>query len=249
MGLVEAQWDMGCQVFCASTSIDASKNAKESNYCLNNERVSDKRTVIANRSRLQHTIGVSQIVWMKQVHKNRVSEVTASNKAEITGADIDACWTKEKGIGLAVLTADCLPIVVTSQSRDWLGVAHAGWKGLAEDVIGELIGCYRSPSSELVAWIGPSISQGKYEVGEDVWPMFDESFSEMTLGVSGGTDKRFLNLIAIAESQLTDAGVTKLFYSGLCSFSDVRFFSARRLQQQGTREYNGRLATVAFLKG
>ena len=79
--------------------------------------------------------------------------------------------------------------------------------------------------------------------------LFDKSFSEMTLGVSGGSDKRFLNLIAIAESQLNDAGVTKLFYSDLCSFSDVRFFSARRLQQQGTREYNGRFATVAFLKG
>ena len=61
--------------------------------------------------------------------------------------------------------------------------------------------------------------------------------------------KRFLNLVAVAESQLIEAGVVKIYPSGLCSYSDARFFSARRVQRSAIREFDGRLATVALLKG
>ena len=246
MGLIEADWDMDRQAFCASTIIDSYKNAKESNYCLNNERMPDERIVIVNRSRLQLSIGISRIVWMKQVHGKHVSEVSGLSKGEMKNTD--ACWTREKGIGLAVLTADCMPIVFVSKSQNWLGVAHAGWRGLAGGVIEALVGCYPSSPSDLIAWIGPSISKGKYEVGEDVWSIFDKRYSENDPTVSNDSSKRFLNLIAIAESQLHKAGLKEIFFSGLCSFSDTRFFSVRRFRQKQTNEYDGRIATVAFLK-
>ena len=63
------------------------------------------------------------------------------------------------------------------------------------------------------------------------------------------SEKRFLNLVSVAESQLIEAGVVKIYPSGLCSYSDARFFSARRVQRSATREFDGRLATVALLKG
>ena len=249
MALIEADWGLDAQVFCGSTTIVSAKKLKESNYCLNNERAEDAKIVIANRYRLQNLIGASHIVWMKQIHGKRVVEVGSSDKAEL--ADTDACWTRERGIGLAVLTADCLPVVITSEIRDWLGIAHAGWRGLASGIIGELISCYSYSSSELVAWIGPSISKEKYEVGQEVWSIFDEQHSDSLLMDSSDSSpgKRFLNLVAVAESQLIEAGVVKIYPSGLCSYSDVRFFSARRFQGSATKEFDGRLATVALLKG
>tara|TARA_A100001011_G_scaffold61037_1_gene60913 strand:+ start:270 stop:1019 length:750 start_codon:yes stop_codon:yes gene_type:complete len=249
MELIEAGWELEAQVFCGSTIIDSSKSSIDSNYCLNNERAGDKETVITNRNRLQNLIGASHVVWMKQVHGNRVVEVGASDKAELP--DTDACWTREQGIGLAVLTADCLPIVIASEKQDWLGIAHAGWKGLASGVIGELISCYPSSSSELVGWIGPSISKINYEVGREVWSLFDERHSENVLRDSFdfGVGKRLLNLVSVAESQLNQAGVDKLFSSDLCSYSDSRFFSARRFQRSYIKRVDGRLATVALLQG
>ena len=249
MALIEADWGLDAQAFCGSTTISSSKKLKESNYCLNNERAEDEKIVIANRYRLQNLIGASHIAWMKQIHGKRVVEVDSSDKAEL--ADTDACWTKERGIGLAVLTADCLPVVITSEKRDWLGIAHAGWRGLALGIIGELISCYSYSPSELVAWIGPSISKEKYEVGQEVWSMFDEQHSDHFMRHSSDSrpGKRFLNRVSVAESQLIEAGVCKVYSSGLCSYSDTRFFSARRVQRSATREFDGRLATVALLKG
>ena len=249
MALIEADWGLDAQVFCGSTTIGASKKPRESNYCLNNERAEDEEIVIANRNRLQNLIGASHIAWMKQIHGKHVVEVGISDRAEL--ADTDACWTRERGIGLAVLTADCLPIVITSEKRDWLGIAHAGWRGLASGIIGELISCYLYSPSELVAWIGPSISKEKYEVGQEVWSIFDEQHSDSVLMDSSdsSSEKRFLNLVSVAENQLIEAGVGKVYSSGLCSYSDARFFSARRVQRSATKEFDGRLATVALLKG
>ena len=249
MGLIEANWGLGARVFCGSTIIGSSKRLRDSNYCLNNERAEDAKIVIANRYRLQNLIGASHIVWMKQIHGKHVVKVGISDKAEL--ADTDACWTRERGIGLAVLTADCLPVVITSEKRDWLGIAHAGWRGLASGIIGELISCYSYSPSELVAWIGPSISKEKYEVDQEVWSMFDRQHSDHFMRHSSDPrpGKRFLNLVAVAESQLIEAGVGKVYSSGLCSYSDARFFSARRVQRSATREFDGRLATVALLKG
>ena len=249
MALIEADWGLDAQVFCGSTTIGSSKKLRESNYCLNNERAEDEEIVIANRYRLQNLIGASRITWMKQIHGKRVVEVGSSDKAEL--ADTDACWTRERGIGLAVLTADCLPVVITSEKRDWLGIAHAGWRGLALGIIGKLISCYSCSSSELVAWIGPSISKKKYEVGQEVWSIFEEQHPDSVLMDSSdsSSEKRFLNLVSVAESQLIEAGVGMVYSSGLCSYSDARFFSARRVQRSATREFDGRLATVALLKG
>ena len=236
-------------MFCGSTIIDSSKNSRDSNYCSNHERAGDREFVITNQNRLKNLIGASHIVWMNQVHGNHVVEVGVSDKAEL--ADTDACWTREQGIGLAVLTADCLPIVIASEKQDWLGIAHAGWKGLASGVIGDLISCYPSSSSELVGWIGPSISKINYEVGREVWSLFDERHSENVVRSSSdsGAGKHLLDLVSVAESQLNQAGVGKLFSSGLCSYSDSRFFSARRFQRSDMKEFDGRFATVALLQG
>ena len=68
-------------------------------------------------------------------------------------------------------------------------------------------------------------------------------------GVHFGHQTRFWNLVSVAETQLIKAGVGKVYSSGLCSYSDARFFSARRVQRSATREFDGRLATVALLKG
>ena len=249
MALIEADWGLDAQVFCGATTIGSSRKLRESNYCLNNERAEDEEIVIANRNRLQNLIGASHIAWMKQIHGKHVVEVGISDRAEL--ADTDACWTRERGIGLAVLTADCLPVVITSEKRDWLGIAHAGWRGLASGIIDELISCYLYSPSELVAWIGPSISKEKYEVGQEVWSIFHEQHSDHVMRHSSDSrpGKRFLNLGAVAESQLIEAGVVKIYPSGLCSYSDARFFSARRAQRSAIRVFDGRLATVALLKG
>ena len=154
--------------------------------------------------------------WLNQVHSNHCIEIDRCD-----GREGDAAFTQEKGAVLAVMTADCLPILVASGEGEFVGVIHAGWRGLASGVIKSAIRAM--PASDLHVWFGPAIGPCHYEVGNDVRSKFGET------GILKKGGKWTLDLYAVAREQLHAEGVSKISGGDYCTYCDEgRFFSHRR---------------------
>jgi len=197
----------------------------------------DPAAVDANRRDLQALLP-SAPLWLSQVHGRRV--IRGANW--YAGVEADAIWTDKRDQVLAILTADCLPLLLVDSQTGIVGAAHAGWRGLAADVPGHLVRAMPVRPENLAAWIGPGIGAEHYVVGESVRAAFlalspdlDCAFSTDELG------QIHCDLPGIAGRLLAQAGVTTVVDCGLCTASDAeRFFSYRR---DGTC---GRMATVIW---
>jgi polyphenol oxidase len=184
----------------------------------------DERRVGENRSRLARAVGLhrERIAMGWQVHGTDVLEwdgPPARGGYAYPGAElmeVDAHTTRVGGVGLLVLVADCLPVALVSPGR--AAMVHCGWRGLAGGIIERALGFFEEPPA---AAVGPGIGRCCYEVGPEVL----ERFSAMK-GVAAG---RMLDLRAIADAKLRDAGVARVEHVDLCtSCRGDLFFSHRR---------------------
>ena len=161
--------------------------------------------------------------WLDQIHSAICLD------ADVAGADglaaqttADACVTRRRGQVLAVMAADCLPVLLTNRDGSAVAVAHAGWRGLADGILASVIAAF--DAGQIMAWLGPAIGPCHYEVGASVRECFpsDVGFVLMENG------QYRMDLYQIARSQLESRGVA-VFGGGLCTYCDpVRFFSYRR---------------------
>jgi hypothetical protein len=186
----------------------------------------DSADVQANRDALQQHIGAQRIQWLDQIHSCDCIQSTFSTARSTPQAD--AMWTDSSGLALAILTADCLPILLWAPQQSVVAAVHAGWRGLRDGVIETLVGSLPVSAGSLHAWIGPCISQNCYEVGEEVWSQFVARDPGALRPVSGQVDKRLMNLSLIAAQRLTALGLTHIRQSGFCTHADPRFYSYRR---------------------
>lgn len=208
--------------------------------------VGDDPTAVAdNRRRLQADTRCLRIQWLNQVHGTACIQSTAENWRSVP--DADAAWTTERRLGLAILTADCVPVVLCDRRASVLAVAHGGWRGLVSGVIEQLVAQLPVAPDELLAWLGPAIGPDAYEVGPEVAEAVIERVgsasgeaSPLRRGVSG--DRWQLDLFALSTQLLGDCGITSVYSQRLCTASDRRFFSYRR---DGV---TGRMATLAWLR-
>lgn len=185
-----------------------------------------RQAVVANRAALAEELGV-ELTFVRQVHGRDVVEVDGPDRQLI---EADGQVTANRGIGLAMLAADCLPVAVASQHA--VAMLHAGWRGLAAGVIEEGVQALRELDGDgpLHAAIGPGAGPCCYEVGDEVRARF-------------GTRERTLDLKAIARTQLEAAGVESVHDVGLCTMcSPELFFSHRR-----DKGVTGRQAGIAWL--
>lgn len=199
-------------------------------------------------------------VWLSQVHGTRVIDADDVNQCHEEGAAprADASVTSQPGRVLAVLTADCLSVVVADEAGRVVGAAHAGWKGLAGGVLEAMLielqrkrqECGLAQSSGWRAWIGPGIGAGAFQVGEDV---------RLAFGQDGDPHAGFFtadptelgkwraDLAGLAKQRLLRLGVREIESSGCCTVTDQtsdktkKFFSYRRDRQ------TGRMATLVWL--
>ena len=198
---------------------------------LTDDRPEDVRR---NRRTLADELGV-EFAYIRQVHGTDV--ITTSAPSLGAQADADAQATASTGVAPMVMTADCLPIAVAGGGA--VAVIHAGWRGLADGVIGAAVAALRKLGSggEPVAAIGPGAGACCYEVGEEVHVRF-ASYGELA------RRGRNLDLKAVARAQLEAAGASAVHDVGLCTICSDRsvFFSHRR-----DRGVTGRQAGVAWL--
>lgn len=165
-------------------------------------------------------------VWLRQVHG--IQAVNAALAA--AGTVADACFTRDSNVVCAVTIADCLPLLLAHDAGEAVGIAHAGWRGLAAGVIEATIAAMGVPAERILAWLGPAIGPTVYEVGEEVRAAFLERDEGAAAAFSPARAGHWrLDLYAVAKQRLAARGATRVFGGGLCTCSDPeRFFSYRR---------------------
>ncbi len=197
----------------------------------------DAQSVHANRKLLIEEAGLpGPPVWMRQAHETRCLRLEGLVDDEPTA---DAAVATTAGRVCAVLTADCLPILLCAKDGSQIGAVHAGWRGLSAGVIENALQTF-PPQTQLIAWLGPAIGPHAYEVGADVLNAFgDDAAGDAFCPASDG--KYLADLYRLASTRLETAGVD-VHGGGFCTFSDEeRFFSYRR---DGV---TGRMASVIWM--
>lgn len=198
--------------------------------------------VLQNRSILRAGLPAEPI-WLKQIHGITVS-TPASRNASVNGPfEADASVTNIPNEVLAILTADCMPVLLASKNGDVIGAAHAGWRGLSGGVLENTIQEMCSLSKGLIprdisVWMGPAIGPTAFEVGEDVLQAFASQSQDILLEafqpVNGSPEKYLANLYLLAEGRLRSLGVEQIYGGGFCTVNDpAHFFSYRRDKQTG----------------
>lgn len=191
----------------------------------------DPQRVAENRRRFVAASGIgAEPGWLTQVHGTAVR--IAGDTAPI---EADAAIAREPGATVAVLTADCLPILLCADSGDEIAAVHAGWRGLAAGIVAATIAHMKTRPQRLLAWFGPAISQPAFEVGDEVRAAFhaDDPGSGGCF-VPNERGRWQADLYGLARRRLEAAGVAAIYGGGLCTFGDSeRFFSYRRDGQCG----------------
>jgi YfiH family protein len=241
---VEAGWDAPPGVHAFTTTRAGGVSAGR--YAHNNlaTHTGDVAEAVARNRRelLAAMPGCAHVQWLDQVHGTRC--IRASRASTVAVPEADAAWTAEPGLGLAIQTADCLPIVIASVEGHAIGAVHAGWRGLADGVIARAVEAIVEGigAAQLIAWIGPGIGRDAYEVGADVRSaLADCAIPDRVMRPRAAAGKWLLDLQALAVEQLARAGVAPVTTEPACTYGDQRFYSYRR---DGV---TGRMATVVWI--
>ena len=179
----------------------------------------------AGRLRLRALLP-AQPVWLRQVHGTGVVDAARAS----AGTAADASCTRGKNIVCAVMAADCMPVLFADERGSVVGIAHAGWRGLCAGVIEATIAKMGTPASGILAWLGPAIGPGAYEIGAEVRAAFVDREARAAAAFQPTRPGHWsLDLYALARQRLAALGVTRVFGGGLCTASDpARFYSYRR---------------------
>ncbi|WP_292979424.1 peptidoglycan editing factor PgeF [Nitrosomonas sp.] len=188
----------------------------------------DPLIVQQNRSQLRQYLPEDPC-WLTQVHGTKSIWVDSGNET----LEADAAMSRHPGVVCAVLVADCLPVMLCDQAGSVVGVAHAGWRGLAGGVIENTVKELRkfSHSDQLMAWLGPAISSRYFEVGDEVRTRFAEYDPQAVCAFLPGKEKGkwYANLFDLARQRLRHSGVEQVYGGNYCTFSDPeKFYSYRR---------------------
>ena len=203
----------------------------------------DADAVAANRRALRGALELpAEPLWLSQVHGTSV--VDAGNGSGETPPEADASISLVPDRACAVLTADCLPVLLAAKDGGAVAAAHAGWRGLAAGVLEAVVARLGVPPDTLLAWLGPAISQPAYEVGDEVRAAFVADDPEAAKAFLPNARGRWqADLYALARRRLSAAGVGAVYGGGECTYGDAdRFFSYRR----GAR--CGRMASIILLR-
>ncbi|MEE4360912.1 MAG: peptidoglycan editing factor PgeF [Pseudomonadales bacterium] len=203
-----------------------------------------------NRRRLMAALGVDGIAFLRQVHGRTVARIDAPPAPEVPPPEADAAVTSLPGVAVAVLTADCLPVLFAAEDGARVGAAHAGWRGLAAGVLEATLEALERPAGQITAWLGPAIGPDAFEVGPEVREAFLEvrgtraSVDRVRDAFTPGRGDRWqADLWALARLRLEAAGVERIGGGGRCVHREAaRFFSFRR-----DRGRTGRQASLIWI--
>jgi len=208
-----------------------------------------------NRRRVRQLIGAAPR-WMSQVHGVDVARL--DDLPEETPLAADAAVSTTSGTVCTVMMADCLNVLFCNTSGTAVAAAHAGWRGLADGVLEATVAAMRTAPQEILAYMGPAIGSGAFEVGNDLRDIFlSKALPAEREAVEAAfvarpdlaSSKWLADIYALATVRLSRAGIgaQRVFGGGLCTYADsARFFSYRRSSHAG--EKSGRMAAMIWLE-
>ncbi len=196
--------------------------------------------VAGNRARVAASLP-AQPCWLEQVHGIRVLDLDEEGTRERRA---DAALSRQPGRVCAVMTADCLPVLFCDREARVVAAAHAGWRGLLEGVLENTVAAMGLPPAVLMAWLGPAIGPGAFEVGEEVRQAFTARDPDAAACFVPGVPGRHLaDLYGLARLRLKACGLTSIHGGGYCTHGEAaRFFSYRRDGR------TGRMASLIWLE-
>ncbi|MBE5530199.1 hypothetical protein A9J41_08555 [Laribacter hongkongensis] len=200
----------------------------------------DPAAVAENRARLRACLPAEPF-WLNQIHGIGVQEACAD--APDVPPDADAGFTRQTGVVCAVMTADCLPVLLTDRSGSVVAAAHAGWRGLCNGIIEATIARMAVPANDILAWLGPAIGPDAFEVGPEVRAAFmahDPTAASVFAAIPDG--KYLADIYLLARQRLNACGVTEVHGGDACTVTErERYFSYRRDGR------TGRMASLIWL--
>ena len=201
-------------------------------------KVGDKLDYVAQNRRLLRAHLPSEPLWLKQIHSSIVSTPAERSNHPNRPIEADGIVTTKPDEVLAIMTADCLPVLFAANDGSVIGAAHAGWRGLSSGVLENTVDAMLSlsphlSSADLFAYLGPAIGPSIYEVGEDVFKTFQESSIKPNgndfVAIPNKHGKYLVNLYSLAKARLKLVGIDRVDGGGSCTYLDQdRFFSYRR---------------------
>lgn len=195
-----------------------------------------------NQTELKKNLQLTQSVqWLNQVHGNRVIDL-ALQQDDLTA---DACFSRKPGQVCAVMTADCLPLLICDVSATVVAAIHAGWRGLLAGVINQTIQALTVEPAKLMVWLGPAIGPDHFEVGEEVRQSYIDRDSAYASGFQFISGTQWLaDLYHLAKLNLAQLGVNQIYGGGYCTFCDEQLFFSYRREKGKT----GRMASLIWLE-
>jgi YfiH family protein len=202
----------------------------------------DPQRVAHNRALLKQSLQLpAEPLWLEQVHGVQVTDATdpsASRRA-------DAAFSDQPDVVCAVMTADCLPLLLCNRRGSMVAAAHAGWRGLQAGVIEHTVAALDEAPGELLVWLGPAIGPDAFEVGDEVKQAFEQQMTEAAAAFRPSRPGHWwADIYLLARQRLQRLGIEAVYGGGLCTYEDAqRFYSYRRDGE------TGRMASLIWIRG
>lgn len=237
--LIVPDWQVPPRVrACVTTRLGGVSVAPWNSFNPSKNSGDDPAAVAENRQRLRAELPAEPF-WLNQVHGVRCVEACGDE------SEADASFTRHPGVVCAVLTADCLPVLMCDSFGTVVGAVHAGWRGLLGGVIEATAEQLKAAGGdELIAWFGPAIGPQAFEVGGEVRDAFIAEDPSATVAFAPYRGQKFLcDIYALADLRLQRVGVCRAISADFCTVTDSdRFFSYRR------DGITGRMASCIWLE-
>lgn len=250
-GLIRPDWPAPKNVHAfISTREGGESKGPYSSMNLGDHVDDDPCSVAANRASFAQSVGLdkNKVFWLKQVHGVSVIDLDRKDVCSEPPMEADASTCTKPLVGCVIMTADCMPVLFCDASGSRVAAVHAGWRGLEQGVIQQALSFFEHPH-EVMAYIGPAISQKHFEVGEEVKAVFELRNPEYASAFidagcdDAGTRKYRCDLYDIARKLLQSAGVTQIYGGDFCTYAqEDQFYSFRR-----DGKHSGRMASLIYL--
>ena len=215
-------WDIPNNIsFLISTNLSGHSKGKFK-YANFSKSVGDKHLAVSkNIEELKKDNHIRNITFMNQSHSGKLKKLIYY-KSNINS---DAIYTYNSNISCAVVTADCIPILVTNSSGTLVGCIHAGWRGLKKNIIEKFFNSIEENNSNFKVLIGPCISKKNYEVGHQIYKEFPDYKKFFSKNKKGNYN---MDIRLIAHDILSKLGISDVTISTKCTYEDKNFYSYRK---------------------
>jgi hypothetical protein len=236
MKFLTANWHVPKFVRACTTTLSNLEQPNDYNLCLKN--ATNPLLTLENREKVKEHFGFkTEPAWLNQIHSNKCIPIPEEKNNEA-----DASFTRNSQQPLVILTADCLPILISHQSKPEIAAIHAGWKGLYAGIIEQTMANLLAPPEQYTVWFGPAICEQCYPIGDEFRANFLKQYSN-TEHCFNQREQWHFSLTKMSEHIFKQLGTTKIFHSNICTFENKAFYSYRRENGQ-----TGRIASFIWME-